>query len=170
MADRVLVAYASRHGSTRQVAEAVARRLETHAVHVEVRPAADVRSLAEYDAVVLGAALYTGRMVVEARRFLRRHHTELSERPVAVYAMGPLTMSDEDVAAAARQLEEGLARVPALHPLTSAIFGGVVDPAQLHFPFSRMKASDARDWRAIDGWSDAVAELLRARSPAAASA
>jgi menaquinone-dependent protoporphyrinogen oxidase len=170
MADSVLVAYASRHGSTRQVAEAVARRLETHDVHVEVRPAADVRSVSEYDAVVLGAALYTGRMVVEARRFLRRHHTELSDRPVAVYAMGPLTMSDDDVAGATRQLEAGLAKVPDLHPLTSAIFGGVVDPAQLRFPFNRMKASDARDWRAVDEWSDEVAALLRARSPAAASA
>ena len=168
MTDRVLVAYASKHGSTRQVAEAVARRLETHGVQGEVRPAADVRSLAEYDAVVLGAALYTGRMVVDARRFLRRHHTELSERPVAVYAMGPLTMSDGDVAGATRQLEEGLARVPDLHPITSAIFGGVVDPTLLRFPFNRMKASDARDWRAVDEWSDEVAELLRARSPAAA--
>src|SRR5262249_4603624 len=98
----ILVVYASTHGPTRQVAETVAKRLEAHGLRVELSPAADVRDITEYDAVVVGAALYTGRMVADARRFLRRNHAQLAERPFAVFAMGPLTTSDHDVAGATK--------------------------------------------------------------------
>jgi len=161
MSDRILVAYASKHGSTREVAEAVARRLEEHDLDVELRAAATVDDLVAYDGVVLGAALYMGRMVGGAREFLRRHHAELAERPFGIYAMGPLTTSHDDVEGAMKQLEAGLAKAPDIHPITKAIFGGVVDPAQLRFPFNRMHASDARDWNAIDVWADGVAAAVR---------
>jgi menaquinone-dependent protoporphyrinogen oxidase len=167
MINTILVAHATKHGSTREVAEWIARRLGSHDLTVELKPAAEVGDVAEYDAVVLGAALYMGRLVPDARRFLARHRTELAARPFAIFAMGPLTTSEHDVGGATKQLEAGLAKAPELHPFASAVFGGVVDPAQLRFPFSRMKASDARDWNAIETWSDELAVNLR-REPAAA--
>jgi len=48
-------------------------------------------------------------------------------------------------------------------PVSVTIFGGVVDPEQLGFPFSRMPASDARDWGAIRAWADEVAAALAAK-------
>jgi menaquinone-dependent protoporphyrinogen oxidase len=163
MNDTILVAYASKHGSTRDVAQVIAKRLELQGLRVERRPAAEVRDVGEYGAVVLGAALYTGRMVADARRFLRRHHTELAQRPFAIFAMGPLTTGEHDVAGAMKQLDAGLAKLPDLHPVTTAIFGGVVDPAQMRFPLNKMKASDARDWQAIEEWGDEVAAGVAAR-------
>jgi menaquinone-dependent protoporphyrinogen oxidase len=164
----VLVTYASSHGSTREVAGAVAGRLREHGLRAELVPAGDVRSLDGYDAVVLGAALYMGRLHADARRFLRRHHGELEQRTTAIFAMGPRTLSEKDVASARHQLDAGLAALPLLRPVEVAIFGGVVDPAQLRFPFSRMPASDARDWTEIEAWADRVAAALAAREPAAA--
>jgi len=156
----VLVAYATKAGSTREVADVVARTLREHGLEADVRPAAEVGTLATYGAVILGTALYTGRVHRDARRFLRSHRAELTERPLAVFAMGPKTLADEEVAASRAQLDRALAAHPELRPDPVAIFGGVVEPAKLRFPFNHMPASDARDWDAIRAWADQVAAVL----------
>jgi len=96
----------------------------------------------------------------DARRFLTRHRQALAERPLAVFAMGPRTLGEEDVAESRRQLDHDLAKFRELEPVAVAIFGGVVDPAKLRFPFKRMPASDARDWDAIHAWADEVASAF----------
>ena len=156
----VLVAYASKHGSTREVTEAVAARLADEGLAVDVLPAAAVESVAAYDAVVLGGALSMGRWHGDARAFLKRHRDALARLPVAVFAMGPLTLAEDEVAGSRAQLDKALGKVPAVQPTSVAIFGGVVDPAKLRFPMNRMPASDARDWDAIAAWASAVAAAL----------
>jgi len=154
MGRRILIAYATKHESTREVAEAVAERLRVHGLDIELRAARDVRVLDDYGAVVLGGALYMGRWHDEARGFLKRHRVKLAGMPVAVFGLGPRTMSETDVEGSRKQLEHALARVPEVEPVATAIFGGVVDPAKLSFPFNRMAAIDARDWTAIEAWAD----------------
>jgi hypothetical protein len=51
-------------------------------------------------------------------------------------------------------------KVPEVHPAAVAIFGGVVDPKRLRFPFNRMPASDARDWASIRAWAGSVGEAF----------
>jgi menaquinone-dependent protoporphyrinogen oxidase len=119
-----------------------------------------VRALDDYSAVALGGALYMGRLHQDAAGFLKRHRHALKEIPLAVFAMGPKTMAEADVAASRKQLDHALAAVPELTPVAVAIFGGVVDPSKLRFPFKRMPASDARDWDAIDAWSRDVSVLF----------
>jgi hypothetical protein len=92
-----------------------------------------------------------GRWHAEAVGFLRRHRRALVERPLAIFALGPRTTGERDLAGARAQLDRALAKVPDLRPCTIAIFGGVIDPATLRFPFRRMPASDARDWHARGG-------------------
>jgi menaquinone-dependent protoporphyrinogen oxidase len=168
MRPTILVAYATRYGSTRQVADAIARTLDEQGLETQVLPAGEVRDLDGYAGVVLGSALYMGRPHADARRFLRRHHAALAGLPVAVFAMGPVTMGEHDVEGARQQLEGTLAKVTDVLPLETTIFGGVVDPARLRFPFNRMEASDARDWKAIETWARTVAARLWARSHVAA--
>ena len=160
MTSPVLVAYATKAGSTREVAEVVARTLREHGLEADVRPADEVGTLAPYAGVVLGAAIYTGRVHKDARRFLRTHRDELADRPLAVFAMGPQTLAADAVAASRAQLDHALAAFPELRLATVAIFGGVVDPGKLRFPFNRMPATDARDWTAIRNWADAVANAV----------
>jgi len=155
MASDVLVAYATKHGSTREVAEVVAEEL-----HAELRELGEVDDLDGYRVVVIGAPLYMGRWHSDARRFLKRHGAEL---PFAVFALGPLHDTEDETRAARKQLDKALAAFPELRPVSVAVFGGVVDPATLHFPLSRMPASDARDWNAIRAWARGLGGALGER-------
>src|SRR5258708_26518818 len=77
----ILIAYATKHGSTQEVAETIAVTLREHALEVEVQPASEVRALDRYSAVVLGAPLYMGRWHGDASGFLKRHRTARSALP-----------------------------------------------------------------------------------------
>jgi menaquinone-dependent protoporphyrinogen oxidase len=151
----------STHGSTQEVAEAIADVLRRHGRAVDVRAAGDVRDVAPYGTVVLGGALYTGRWHKDARRLLRRLRTDLGTRDLAVFAMGPRTLDETEVASSRAQLDRALAQAPEVHPEWVAIFGGVIRPERLRFPLNRMPASDARDWSAIRDWATSVATGAR---------
>jgi len=156
----ILVAYATKKGSTREVAEAIGTALAEQGLCVDVCAAREVRSLDDYTGVVLGGALYTGRWHGDAREFLESHAQALESIPLAVFAMGPRTLVEADVAGARAQLDAALAKTPSVTPALIAIFGGVVDPAKLRFPFNRLPASDARDWDAIHGFAEHAGSLF----------
>ena len=158
----VLVAYVSNHGSTREVAEAISGSLEAAGLQAHLRPAVEVEELDGYDAVVLGAPIYMGRWQRHAHAFLRRHRDALAERPLAVFALGPLHDSPKEWSEARAQLDTALARHD-LEPRVVELFGGRVDPSHLHFPFSKMPPGDARDWAAITAWGEALPEALGLR-------
>jgi menaquinone-dependent protoporphyrinogen oxidase len=84
----LLAAYGSKHGSTQEVAKAIALRLRRGGFDVEVRPAAEVEDLTPYEGVVLGGALYFGRWHRDAARFFAKHRRELTSKPPAVFALG----------------------------------------------------------------------------------
>ena len=129
-------------------------------------PVKEVARLDGYEAVVLGAALYMGHMHADAREFLSLNRDVLATLPVAVFAMGPFSLEEDQVRGSRKQLDAALARTPTVRPVSTAIFGGVLDPAEHHFPFSHMPASDARDWDAIRAWADDVAAELSGGMPA----
>ena len=150
MAGRVLVSYASKRGSTRDVAEAVATALREQGREVEVEPAAGVKAIGGFDGVVLGGALYRGRWHRGARRLLRRRRRDLSTVPVAVFAMGPRRNEEVAFERSRRQLERALAKAPEIEPITTAVFGGV----------DLQRGIDLRDWDAIHAWADSVGAAL----------
>jgi menaquinone-dependent protoporphyrinogen oxidase len=160
MSTHVLVAYASKHGTTREVAESIATTLAECGLDVEVREAGSVRDIARHDAVVLGGGLYTGKLHPNARRFLKRHRHDLAEKRLAVFGMGPDSLEDSKVAESRKQLDRALAQTPELEPIAVAIFGGALVPGSWRFPFNRLPAFDARDWDAIRGWAQDVAVKL----------
>jgi menaquinone-dependent protoporphyrinogen oxidase len=150
MAQRVLVAYGSRRGSTGEVAEAVAATLREHGHVVDVEPAGKARKAGAYDAVVLGGALYRGRWHRGARRFLKRERRRLASVPTAVYALGPRRDEAEAFERSRRQLERALAKAPEVEPASTAVFGGV----------DRERGIDLRDWGAIRAWTESFSACL----------
>lgn len=166
MTSRVLIAYGSKHGSTGETAEAIAGMLREDGLDAEARGAASVATLDDYDAVVIGGSLYTGRWHHDSRDFIKRFGAELATMPVAIFAMGPKTAEPDELASSREQLDLALRRLPDIDAKPIVIFGGVIDPDKLRFPFNRLPASDARDWDAIRAFASAVSAALQ-RMPAA---
>lgn len=156
----ILVAYATKHGSTREVACAVAETLHEHGLAVDTLPAARVDDLSPYTGVVLGGAIYMGRWHPDAVAFLKRHRRTLATTPVWIFGMGPRTLAEDDLRAARKQVMKALAKVPEIHPVAVAVFGGVIEPRTLRFPLNRIPAGDARDWPSIRAWATDVAEAF----------
>lgn len=171
MSESILVAYATRYGSTQEVAEAVAATLREHELAVDVQRMSDVPSLDGYDAIVLGAALYMNRWHTDALRFVERHRNALTQRPVAIFALGPVhdRSVEKEWLDARAQLDQELAKYPWLTPVAVEILGGRFDPSKLRFPLNvfagKAPASDARDWTAIRAWAN---ELVAKLQPALA--
>jgi menaquinone-dependent protoporphyrinogen oxidase len=164
----VLIGYATRYGSTQEVAETLAATLRENGVAGVCQPMSKVRTLEGYTAVVLGAPLYMFRWHKDAMRFLSRHRQALMERPVAVFALGPFHDDAKERQDARGQLDKELLKFPWFAPVAVEIFGGKFDPEKLRFPLNlmpalkQMPASDARDWTAIRAWANNLAALLQA--------
>jgi menaquinone-dependent protoporphyrinogen oxidase len=166
MSDSILVTYATSSGSTQEVADAVAATLRECGLVVDLQPVGHVRALEDYRAVVLGAPLYMFHWHRDALCFLSRHQRALTERPVAIFSLGPFHNDEKDFREARKQLDQEMANFPWLKPVACEIFGGAFDPAKLRFPMNllpamrNMPASDARDWNAIRAWSANIPSLI----------
>ena len=171
MNKKVLVAYASRYGSTQEVAEAIAGVLREKGLNVDLQPMRKVRTTEGNDGVVLGAAFYFGLWHKDAINFLSRNEVALTKRPVAIFALGPTSKDEKEMKDCRAQLDKALAKFPWLSPVAIEMFCGKY-PARLRFPDSLVAglpasplhgkpASDVRDWEAIRDWTDNLAAQLQ---------
>ena len=171
MSTSVLVGYATRYGSTQEVAEAIGTALRESGLKVKIQSLQDVSALAEFKAVVLGAPLFMFRWHKDALRFLSRQRKALKQQPVAVFALGPThePYDEKEWQDSRAQLNKALAKFPWFKPVALEIFGGKYDPAKLRFPLKlfagKVPASDIRDWPAIRAWADSLGEKLQPALP-----
>ncbi|MGE0600829.1 MAG: flavodoxin domain-containing protein [Dehalococcoidia bacterium] len=163
---RVLVSYASRHGATEDVARTIGARLELHGLNVDVRNVTDVGSVKGYAAIVVGSAVYMNDWEQTARSFVLSHQQEFGERPVWLFSTGPVgePLLPEGENPDAAKLA---ARTGAKGHVT---FPGKLDRHDLSLierltvAVVHAKDGDYRDWEAIDGWADEIADDLLANA------
>lgn len=163
---RILIATASRHGSTRELGRwlgtSITDRVAGDDTSVEVRDAADVDSIAEYDAVIIGSAVYMGRWLREARSLVVREQTELETRPVWLFSSGPIGENASETASSKWD--------KAPWAIGHRAFGGKLDRSTLS-RFERLvvriiRADDGDDRSRddIDAWADTICTSLKAGS------
>ena len=173
--NRVLVAYASKAGSTAEVAGAIGKRLADTGLAVDVRRARNVRSVDGYAAVIVGSAIRAGQWLSEAVRFVKTHKEALATRKTAFFTLCMTLQQDtpehrETVAAYLKPVRE------ILEPDTIEFFAGKMDYRRLALAprliVKRMKVpeGDFRNWHAIGAWADALCKQMKARGVAAAAA
>jgi menaquinone-dependent protoporphyrinogen oxidase len=172
----ILVAYATRHGATRGIAERIAERLRADGLDAEARPAAEVRDVTRYDAFIVGGAAYMFHWLGDATKFVQRNRALLAERPTWLFSSGPVgtdTVDEEgrDVLVVCVP-KEFAALSDAIHPRQEKVFFGAIDPAAKPIGFTERFVSlmpaakaafpkgDFRDWPAIDAWADSIAHEL----------
>ena len=165
---RVLVAVASRHGATRDIARAIGDRLEAGSagracgLTAVVLPVEQHPDPASYDAVVLGSAVYAGRWLEPAREYATRYASALRERPVWLFSSGPIGAppfppDEPHDAGPMRQVTGARAH---------RVFPGRLDKQLLSFgeramvTAMRAPVGDFREWSAVSAWADAVAAQL----------
>jgi len=167
---KVLVSAASKHGATSEIAGEIGRVLRD-ALHkrggdgavVDVRPAERVSSVEDYDAVVLGSAVYAGRWLEPARELAERHAGPLAARPVWLFSSGP-------VGEPPKPAEDESVDVSGILEATGArdhrVFPGRLDKRTLGFAEKavvlalRVAEGDFRDWDAIREWAREIAAEL----------
>jgi menaquinone-dependent protoporphyrinogen oxidase len=161
MAVRVLVAYATKMGSTQEVAEAIAAVLRARGHAVDVASVRDVKALGAWDAVVIGSALYAAHWQREVNRFVARQREALAARRVWVFSSGPL---DRALAAADLPINPSAAELLAGIPIEGhRTFGGRLrsDAEGVDAQILRTHAvGDFRDWAVIRTWAASIAEAL----------
>lgn len=173
---RILVAHASRHGSTAEIADRIAARLRERGLDAAALDVTQVQDAAAYDAYVVGGAVYMFHWLKPVRKFVRRHENLLASRPVWLFASGPL--GDEPVDEEGNDLlEVGRPREfdhlqELLEPRDAKVFFGSWDPDAPPVGVAErmmrlapagqdaLPAGDFRDWAAIDAWADGIATAL----------
>ena len=157
----ILVAYATRYGSTQEAAETIADALRQAGLRVDIQLMRDVKSLEPYDAIVLGAAIYNTRWNSDAHAFLSQHEEMLKRRPVAIFSLGPTT----NPAAKKRslsQLDRDLEKYPWLRPVALEMFVGRFNLSKLGLgSFGRLvPLPDQRDPDAVRAWANTLPAQL----------
>ena len=170
--DRILVAYASRCGSTGGVADAIGRVLYEKGASVDVVRVGNVSDLTSYGAVVVGSAIHSDEWLSEASDFVIQNREVLSRVPVA-YFLTCLTLvhpTEENRRTALGFLDPLSRKAPEVTPVDIGLFAGVLDYDKLSFMVRmvmkiKMKdkgvnEGDYRDWSSIQSWAQSVAPRL----------
>ena len=168
MANKVLVAYGSKYGATREIAERIGAVLKEAGLAVTVASAASVDSVSAYDAVVLGSGVYAGQWRKEAAALVKSQESALAARPVWLFSSGPTGEGDPATLTSGWLIPAGLKPVAErVKPRDIAIFHGAINKSKLN-PIEKLMIKmvkapygDFREWTAISAWAQSIAAALR---------
>jgi menaquinone-dependent protoporphyrinogen oxidase len=165
---KVLVTAASKHGTTTEIADAIAEVLRSTHLEVDVIPPDDVQTIADYDAVVLGSGVYAGHWLKPAKAFVERHELALRGRAVFLFSSGPI--GDPP-----RPLEDP-AEVAAIDDTTMAldhrVFAGRLSEDELGLgerliiKMVQAPFGDFRSWDDITDWARTIATFVKGEEDA----
>jgi menaquinone-dependent protoporphyrinogen oxidase len=160
----VLIVYASKHGSTQEIAERIAEKLRQLGKEAETRSVDEVSDPESYEAFVIGSAIYYGSWLKEATEWVRRNQAVLAARPVWLFSSGPLGTEVKDAEPQPKELADVRETIG---PRDQRIFFGALEHSRLSFAERMMVKAvrapegDFRDWQAIEAWAASIARDLR---------
>ena len=164
----VLIGYASRSGSTRDISRRIADKLRTHGSDVDVRSVDEISEVDSYDAVVFGSGVYDGSWTAEATEFMRRHSSVLARKPVWLFSVGSFGDQHPIVGGLMKREPREISEFEqAVHPRDYRVFAGVIDLdhwppwGRLLFKALGGHAGDNRQWPDIDAWAEKISLDMR---------
>jgi len=164
MGSKVLVAYASKYGNTAEIAEKISKVLQNAGLYTDVIPVKRIKKSTDYQAVVLGSAVYIGMWRKEAASFLKANVMDLAQKPVWLFSSGPTGAGDLEEMLEGWKFPSGLKPVAdRIHPRDISVFRGAVNMQKLNglekWMLNRVQAAegDFRDWENIVAWAKGIA-------------
>lgn len=161
MNDKILVAYATKSGSTIDVAQTIGKSLSDKGATVEVRPIKSVTNVDGFRAVIIGSGIRFGQWLPEAVEFVKNNQTKLSQLPIAFFTVHMLNIDDSAESRAKRgAYTEPLRQI--LTPKAEVFFAGRLDFSKLSFfevlisKALSAKEQDLRDWNKIRAWAEGL--------------
>ncbi len=168
MSQQVLVAYGSRYGGTREIAEEIGKALRQENLEVDVLPADRAGDPDQYSAFIIGSAVYIGQWRKEAANYLLKNETKISGKPLWLFSSGPTGEGDPvELMKGWRHPKKIGPVIDRLKPRDNAIFGGVAKEGDLNFLFKFMlnrvgaPLGDFRNWDTITDWAKKIAGELK---------
>ena len=173
MSNRILVTYASRTGSTAEVAEAIGKTLAESGAQVDVQAMNAVKDLSMYQAVVAGSAIRGSKWLPEAMQFIQTHRSKLVQKQFAMFTVC-ITMAMTNAEKYRAGVAGWVAPVRALvKPLDEGYFAGMLDFNKLPVNWDTLMLrltvalgifprGDHRDWNAIRNWAKGLKFVLGA--------
>jgi menaquinone-dependent protoporphyrinogen oxidase len=165
--NKVLIAYASKAGSTGEVAGVIGEELSAKGLSVDVLQLKQVKDLRSYQAIVVGSAIRMGSWLPDATKFLETHKTELSRIPIAFFTIC-MTLYEE-TEQNRHKVEEFMQPVrDILEPVSLGLFAGKMDYSKLSFldrqiiKMVKTPEGDFRNWDTIRSWSREIQPALSA--------
>jgi menaquinone-dependent protoporphyrinogen oxidase len=170
MTNKILVAYASRTGSTKGVAEAIGSALSEDGAQIDVRAIQDGFDLTPYRAVIVGSAIQGGSWLPEAMQFLRDHQSVLTNKPFAAFIVC-MTMAMAN-GKYRDHVSSWMEPVRAMvKPVSEGLFAGSLEINKISSLSDRIKfrlsvalgvwtQGDHRDWKDINDWAMKTSPLL----------
>jgi menaquinone-dependent protoporphyrinogen oxidase len=172
MTKEILVTYASRTGTTAEVAVAIGKTLSADSTKVEVIPMQEVKDLSAYRAVVAGSAIRQQQWLPEAVDFIKKNRPILAQKPFAIFTVCiTLAMSNSEQYRSAVAVWVKPIRV-LVPPVDEGFFAGMLDFDKLPFNMDTLKlratvasgifpSGDHRDWNAIRAWAEGLKPVLK---------
>lgn len=162
---KILVAYVSKQGSTKEVAQAVGRHLEAAGMEVHTKSTDAVASVEPYDCVVIGAPINGMRLVQDVVDFVGIHQSELLSKQVAYFSLS-YTINvgrpfwKKKVIKAFDTISK---QVPPIstHSFAGRVASQLPAAARLIFGVPQGTPDDQRDWSEIESWTNSLTELIQ---------
>ncbi|HDP77986.1 MAG TPA: hypothetical protein ENN47_07365 [Mesotoga infera] len=163
MKKKTLVAYATKRGSTAEIAEKIGEVLEKRQVQVDVMPVREVVDLSPYKTVILGTAIYIGLWRREAVKFLKTYADELAKMTFWIFLSGPTGEGDPLELLDGWRFPESMRHmIEQIKPAEITCFGGRIESCKMN-PFEKMiikkvgaKIGDFRNWGSIASWANEI--------------
>ena len=159
----VLVAYASKYGSTQEIGELIGSEIRRQGLETDVLSVGEVDDVTGYDVLVLGSAVYMGRWLGSARHFVEEHADELAVRPTWLFSSGPIGEPLRPRDGDAVQIDEIVA---ATHAKEHRVFPGKLDRSKLNccewaLTYAlRVRPGDFRNDDAVSAWARKIASTV----------
>lgn len=163
---KILIAYASKAGSTVEIAKIIGETIASKGMQVDVKPVNEANSIQAYNAVILGSAIRMGQWLPDILTFAENNKAELAKIPAAIFSVHLQNLGDTPAEKENRMMYtkpiKDIVQVDA-----EVFFSGKMDMSRLSIfekVLCKMLKSvneDLRDWNVIRSWANEIPAVLK---------